>query len=63
MEIFVILLLLLILCSLGSALYYMIKDKGENTRMVKSLTIRVTLSLILFGVMMLWVYINYIHGK
>lgn len=63
MEIFVILLLLLILYSLGSALYYMIKDKGENTRMVKSLTIRVTLSLILFGVMMLWVYINYIHGK
>jgi len=41
----------------------MIKDKGDSTRMVKSLTIRVTLSLVLFMLMMLWVYIEYIHGN
>lgn len=51
----------MILYSLGSALYYMIKDKGESTRMVKSLTIRIVLSMILFGGMMLSTYINYIH--
>ncbi|CAD85888.1 MULTISPECIES: twin transmembrane helix small protein [Nitrosomonas] len=63
MKILAILLLLSILYSLGSALYFMIKDKGDSTRMVKSLTIRVTLSLVLFMLMMLWVYIEYIHGN
>jgi amino acid permease len=61
MKIFAILLLLMILYSLGSALYYMVKDKGDGTRMVKSLTIRIVLSMVLFGVMMLSTYINHIH--
>ncbi|MDT8364553.1 MAG: twin transmembrane helix small protein [Nitrosomonas sp.] len=61
MKIFAILLMLLILYSLGSALYYMIKDGGNSTRMVRSLTIRIGLSLFLFAVMMAWVYIDYIH--
>ncbi|WP_074905637.1 twin transmembrane helix small protein [Nitrosomonas communis] len=61
MKIFAILLLLAILYSLGSALYYMLKDNGEGTRMVKSLTIRIALSLVLFIVMMIATYINYIH--
>lgn len=61
MKIIAILLMLLILYSLGSALYYMIKDKGNSTRMVKALTVRIGLSLFLFGIMMAWTYINYIH--
>ncbi len=61
MNIFAILLLLVILYSLGSALYYMVKDNGQGTRMVKSLTIRIVLSLVLFIVMMVATYINYIH--
>ncbi|AKH36976.1 MULTISPECIES: twin transmembrane helix small protein [Nitrosomonas] len=61
MKIFAILLLLIILYSLGSALYYMLKDNGQGTRMVKSLTIRIALSLVLFVVMMIATYINYIH--
>ncbi|MCO6427792.1 twin transmembrane helix small protein [Nitrosomonas communis] len=61
MKIFAILLLLIILYSLGSALYYMLKDDGKSTRMVKSLTIRIALSLVLFIVMMISTYINYIH--
>ncbi|SFI37364.1 twin transmembrane helix small protein [Nitrosomonas sp. Nm34] len=61
MKIFAILLLLIILYSLGSALYYMVKDNGQGTRMVKSLTIRIALSLVLFVVMMAATYINYIH--
>jgi amino acid permease len=61
LKIFAILLLLMILYSLGSALYYMVKDKGDGTRMVKSLTIRIVLSMVLFGVMMLSTYINHIH--
>ncbi|SCZ84612.1 twin transmembrane helix small protein [Nitrosomonas mobilis] len=61
MKIIAILLLLLIVYSLGSALYYMVKDKGDSTRMVRSLTIRIGLSLLLFVIMMAWTYINYIH--
>jgi len=53
--------MLLIVYSLGSALYYMVKDKGDSTRMVRSLTIRIGLSLLLFVIMMAWTYINYIH--
>lgn len=63
MKTLAILLLLSILYSLGSAFYFMMKDEGNNTRMVKALTIRVALSLILFILMMLWVYIEYIHGN
>ncbi|WP_074927923.1 twin transmembrane helix small protein [Nitrosomonas eutropha] len=62
MKILAILLLLSILYTLGSAVYYMIKDKGDSTRMVKALTARVILSLTLFAIMMLWVYVEYIHG-
>ena len=40
--------LLMIVASLGSALYYMMKDKGNSSRMVHSLTLRIGLSIILF---------------
>ncbi|PSJ18419.1 DUF2909 domain-containing protein [Nitrosomonas supralitoralis] len=53
MKIFAAVLFLLILYSLGSALYYMYKDKGHSTRMVKSLSIRIGLSLFLFIIMMI----------
>ncbi|MBY0500212.1 Protein of unknown function [Nitrosomonas ureae] len=53
MKIFAVVLFLLILYSLGSALYYMYKDKGHSTRMVRSLSIRIGLSLFLFIVMMI----------
>ncbi|ALQ52627.1 twin transmembrane helix small protein [Nitrosomonas ureae] len=53
MKIFAAVLFLLILYSLGSALYYMYKDKGHSTRMVRSLSIRIGLSLFLFIVMMI----------
>lgn len=40
----VIVALLLIVGSLGSALYYLYHDRGQGTRMVKALAIRVALS-------------------
>jgi hypothetical protein len=48
MRFFVILFLIVILASLGSALYYMIRDKGRSERAVKALTMRITLSIVLF---------------
>ena len=45
---FILLVLLVILGSLGSGLYYMIKDKGQSDRVVKALTWRIGLSVTLF---------------
>jgi hypothetical protein len=40
--------LLFIVGSLGSALYFMMKDKGSSSRMVYSLMLRIGLSVLLF---------------
>jgi hypothetical protein len=47
-KIFIIVGLLLILYSLGSALIFLVKDHGEGDRTVKRLTWRIALSLVLF---------------
>jgi hypothetical protein len=50
----VLLVLLFILISLFQGMYYMAKDDGKNssTRVVRALTIRVALSLLLFVILM-----------
>lgn len=45
----VILFLVSIFFALGSALYYLVRDRGDSTRIVKALTWRIALSMILFG--------------
>ncbi len=52
MRIIVILFLIVILASLGSALYYMIRDRGTTERTAKALTVRIVLSIILFLLLM-----------
>lgn len=52
MRIVALLLILFILGSLASALYYLIRDKGGSDRTVKMLTVRVALSLTLFVMLM-----------
>ena len=59
-KIIVILFLAAILASLGSALYFLIKDKGKSDRMLKALTIRVVLSVTLFALLMLGFYFGII---
>ncbi len=44
---------LLILFSLGSALYFLVRDKGDSTRTVKALTWRIGLSVVLFILLMI----------
>jgi hypothetical protein len=43
----------LIFASLGSALFYLFSDRGNSTRTVRALTLRVGLSVILFLLLML----------
>ena len=64
MKIIVILFIVLILASLGSALYFMVKDKGtSSTRMAKALTWRVALSVTLFALLMLAYYFGFITAR
>ena len=44
---------MLIFASLGSALFYLFSDRGNSTRTVRALTLRVGLSVILFLLLML----------
>jgi hypothetical protein len=53
LKLFIIAALLLIVGSLFSALFYLMKDKGEGTRTVKALTWRISLSLGLFLLLMI----------
>jgi hypothetical protein len=53
MRIVVILFIIVILGSLGSALYYMVRDRGTTERTAKALTIRIVLSIVLFLLLML----------
>jgi hypothetical protein len=52
----IIVMLLLIVGSLFSALFYLIKDKGEGERTAKALTLRISLSIGLFMLLMLGYY-------
>ena len=63
MKIAAVLFLLFIIASLGSALYYLVKDKGQGTRALKALTIRIGLSVILFAMLMLGFYFGIIPGR
>lgn len=60
LKIAALIFLFFILSSLGSALYYMIKDKGQGTRAVRSLTLRISLSILLFMLFMAGTYFGFI---
>ncbi len=52
-KIIVVLFLFAIIGSLGSGLYYLVKDKGSSDRTVRALTVRISLSVLLFILLML----------
>jgi hypothetical protein len=60
MKLVIIVFLVLIVASLGSALYYLVTDKGSSNRTVKALTVRVSLSLGLFLLLMAGYYFGLI---
>ncbi len=63
MRYLVFLFLAAILFSLGSALFYMLRSKQTNPRVVWSLTIRVALSVTLFLVLMISYRMGWISDK
>lgn len=64
MKILVLLIFAGILASLGSGLFYLVREKGDSDRMVRALTLRISLSVALFLLLMLAWYAGLIqpHG-
>ena len=63
MKFIVVIFVLLILASLGSALFFLITDHGQSKRTVKALAVRVGLSVALFLLLMASYYFGLIPGK
>jgi len=47
-KVFIIIIMLVILYCLGSGLFYLVRDEDKDRRMLKALTWRVGLSVVLF---------------
>jgi hypothetical protein len=62
MKIVILVLLLGVVVSLFSGLYFVYKDKGTTNRAVISLTIRIVLSLLVFVLLMGSYYFGWIPG-
>lgn len=63
MRYVVIVFIVLILASLGSALFFLIRDQGRSPRTVQMLALRVGLSIGLFVLLMLSYKLGFIQGK
>lgn len=62
-KIAIILALVLIVASLFSALFYLGKDKGAGQRTVRALTVRISLSILLFILLMVGYYTGLIGSN
>ena len=60
MRILILLLLLAVVVSLFSGLYFVYKDKGNSNRAVISLTVRIALSLLVFVLLIVSYYFGWI---
>lgn len=63
MKILIVLFLFVIVGSLFTALYTLVKDRGESDRTVKALTVRVAMSVLLFALLMAGFYFGLIPGR
>ena len=54
-KILIIVIFLGVIGSMGSALFFLIKDKGQSDRTLKALTVRIGVSIALFALLfVLW---------
>jgi cytochrome bd-type quinol oxidase subunit 2 len=60
-KLLVIAVLVAIVASLGTALYHLATDRGDSRKMVRSLTVRVALSVALFLLLMIAWRLGLIH--
>ena len=60
-DIVILVILFAIIVSLFSGMYFMLRDRGRSTRMVKALTVRIILSLVLFALLMIGYWAGWLH--
>ena len=63
MRIVILLLLVVVLVSLFSGLYFVYKDKGSTNRAVIALTIRIAVSLLVFAILIASYYFGWIGER
>ena len=63
MKIVVIVLLAAVVASLFSGLYFVYKDKGQSNRAVISLTIRISLSVLVFLILVVSYFMGWIPDR
>ncbi len=63
-KVLIVAALVAIVISLVSGMVFLIKDKGQTERTARALTVRIGLSVALFGLIMLGIFTGYIkpHG-
>ena len=63
-RIVVVVLLIGIVASLGSAMFYLVRERGSGRGTLRALTLRIALSVILFGLLFLFYWLGLIqpHG-
>ena len=59
-NLIIAILLLIMLGSLASAFWYMLKDRGAGTRTVKALTARISIWIVLFALIVGGIYTGWI---
>ncbi len=63
MKILLIVLLVLVLISLFSGLFFMYKDKGNSRRVVNALTIRIGLSVLIIAIVIAGYFLGLLPPK
>ncbi len=63
MKIVLVVLLILVVVSLFSGLFFMYRDKGQSKRAVNALTIRVALSLTIFAIIIAGYLLGWLPPK
>jgi preprotein translocase subunit Sec61beta len=63
MKIVIVVLLILVVISLFTGLFFMYSDKGQSKRTVIALTVRVALSLTIFGIVIAAHFLGWLPGS
>jgi cytochrome bd-type quinol oxidase subunit 2 len=63
MKIIILALVAAVIVSLFAGLYFVYKDKGNSTRAVKALTIRVALQAIIIALLLGGLVLGFIQGR
>jgi hypothetical protein len=62
-RIFIFVAIALIVASLFSALFFLVKDHGESDRTLRALTLRIGLSIVLFIILGICFHLGYLPLK